>query len=90
MNLLLLGSIIFIGVYLLPSVVSLRRTLMQRLGPRTYKGLLDTLSANRRGAVKLTQAYPRSKDGVTVAAGLLVYGVPLLLHPYLSGVAVLR
>jgi uncharacterized membrane protein len=185
MNLLILGIIIFIGVHLLPSFVSLRRAAMDRLGPGAYKGLFsllslvglvlmivgksladvqplwqppawgrnaalvlllpvfvllaaanmpsnikrytrhpmlwgvtlwsaghllangdraslllfgslgayavfDMLSANRRGAVKQVTVYPRSKDGVTVAAGLLVYGVLLLLHPYLFGVAVIH
>ncbi len=185
MNLLMLGIVLFIGVHLLPSFVSARRAVMERLGPGAYKGLFsllslaglvlmvvgqyradfqplwqppawgrnaalvlllpafvllaaanmpsnikrytrhpmlwgvtlwsaghllangdraslllfgslgayavfDMLSANLRGAVKQVQVYPRVKDGVTVAAGLLVYVVLLWLHPYLFGVAVLR
>lgn len=185
MNLLILGIIIFIGVHLLPSFVSLRRAAMDRLGPGTYKGLFsllslvglvlmvggkyladvqplwqppawgrfaaivlmlpvfvllaaanmpsnikrytrhpmlwgvtlwsaghllangdraslllfgslgayavfDMLSANLRGAVKQISVYPLAKDGVTVAAGLVVYVALLLLHPYLFGVAVIR
>jgi hypothetical protein len=48
------------------------------------------LSANLRGAVKQVKVYPLVKDGVTVAAGLVVYAVLLLLHPYLFGVAVFQ
>ncbi len=52
--------------------------------------LFDMVSANLRGAVKQEKVYPLVKDGVTVAAGLLVYGVLLVLHPYLFGVAVIQ
>ena len=51
--------------------------------------VFDMLSANLRGAVKQVVVYPIAKDGMTVAAGLLVYGVLLWLHPYLFGVAVI-
>lgn len=52
--------------------------------------VLDMLSANQRGAIKQVAVHPFVKDGVTVAAGLTVYAVLLLLHPYLFGVAVLH
>jgi uncharacterized membrane protein len=185
MNLLILGLVLFIGVHLLPSFVSLRRAAVDRLGPGAYKGLFSLLSltglvlmvigkyladfqplwqppawgrnaalvlllpvfvllaaanmpsnikrytrhpmlwgvtlwsvghllsngdraslllfgslgvyalfgmlsANLRGAVKQVKVYPLVKDGVTVAAGLVVYAVLLLLHPYLFGVAVFQ
>lgn len=185
MNLLILGIVIFIGVHLLPSFVSVRLATINRFGPGAYKGLfallslvglvlmvvgkyradfqplwqppawgrfaalvllppafvllaaanmpsnikrltrhpmlwgvtlwsvghllangdraslllfgslgiyalLDMLSANLRGAVKQVKVYPLGKDGVTVAAGLVIYVVLLLLHPYLFGVAVLH
>lgn len=44
MKLLILGLVIFIGVHLLPSFVSVRLAIINRLGPGAYKGLFSLLS----------------------------------------------
>lgn len=51
--------------------------------------LFAILSANLRGAQKQTERYPVKKDVIATVAGLVAYGVIILLHPYLFGVAVI-
>ena len=43
-------------------------------------------SANLRGAARSQTRHPLKKDIIGVAAGILVYGIFLFLHPYLFGV----
>ncbi len=43
-------------------------------------------SANLRGAARSQTRHPLKKDIIDVAAGILVYGIFLFLHPYLFGV----
>lgn len=47
--------------------------------------LVDMVSANRRGASLQTQRLPLRKDMMVVGAGLVVYFIFLVLHPYLFG-----
>ena len=54
----------------------------------TY-ALLDIFLVNRRGENKQLKKYPFTRDVVTIVAGLAVYGIILLLHPYLFGVSVI-
>ena len=51
-------------------------------------GLLAMMSANLRGAQKQTYSVPVKKDVIIIAAGLVVYVVLVIVHPYLFGVAV--
>ncbi len=41
-------------------------------------------------AVLVNERQPLSKDLITVVAGVLVYGVFLVVHPYLFGAAIIR
>lgn len=50
--------------------------------------LLGMLSANRRGAQLQLHKLPVHKDVTTVAAGLVAYGLIIVLHPFLFGVAI--
>lgn len=51
--------------------------------------LFGMWSANLRGATKSTTKHPLIRDAIAVIAGLVVYGVFLVLHPYLFGVPVI-
>lgn len=50
--------------------------------------LFGMWSANMRGATKSKTKYPLMKDIIVAVVGLVVYGVFVVLHPYLFGVPV--
>lgn len=58
-------------------------------GSMAVYGFLGMASANYRGAQTQTHTLPLKKDVITACAGLLVYGVIIMLHKTLFGVAVL-
>ena len=49
--------------------------------------LFDVWSANRRGAKKSDLTHPYYRDLLLIAAGIVLYGVMVILHPYLFGVS---
>lgn len=49
--------------------------------------LFDVWSANRRGAIKSYRSIPYYRDLLLVTAGLVLYGVMVILHPHLFGVS---
>ena len=51
--------------------------------------LLDMALANRRGAQLTSKTVAVKSDLLVVVAGLVAYGVFILLHPYLFGVSVI-
>lgn len=66
------------------------RSLVLFTGLGVWAGLEMLLINRRQGSWTRPDRVPVKSDVLTVAIGMVLYGVFLLVHPYLSGVAVVR